>query len=200
MRKLSLPILILVTLLAFAVPAAAAPDPLSVVNDWSTALLGGNFAAAANLLADNPTVSIVPPEIAPPPGTYKGQAEVRAWLHFALSIHPKIATVTPFQVSGDKVTGRTREENDVLKQLGVDFIEHDDTFTIQNGKIVSISYVVTPESMLKVQRASSATPGMPSTGGGAMAQQPSRIPLGLLLAAAALVAGLTLTIRRRLAN
>jgi hypothetical protein len=200
MRSLTWSALILVALLAFAAPTAAAPDPLSVVNDWSTALLNGNFDAAVNLLADNPTVSIVPPEIAPPPGTYKGQAEVRAWLQFALSSHPKITSVTPFQASGDKVTGRTREENDVLKQLGVDFIEHDDTFTIQNGKIIGISYVVTPESLLKVQRASSATPGMPSTGGGGMARRPTHAPLGLPLAAVALVACLALTIRRRLAR
>ena len=68
------------------------------------------------------------------------------------------------QVDGDTITTLTKFADDPLSEMGVDFIEGIEKYTVQDGKITAYEWTMTEESGAKIAAAIAAAT-LPETGG-----------------------------------
>ncbi len=153
---------VLLTMLLVALPAAAATDPATAVQQLNSAYNAGDANAAMAVIADN-----IHYKRNFPPLELTGKAAFRAQV-----IEPGIAAHNraeggPVQVAGNTVTGHAQVTNDFLRGIGV-VAEADGIFVVENGLIVSWEIRMTPETVAAIQRATAggAPTGPPRTGGG----------------------------------
>ncbi len=150
-----LPALILAMVIA-VMPAAAAEDPLSVVEALDATLNAQNVDGALALFADDATVRQSPP----PPGStgpYLGKAAVRTFLASIVAQHIHFDLAAPRQVAGERVTWINNTSIDPWRNLGIAPLQGQGDATVHGGKIVSLTITLTPDSMAKLQRALAAT-------------------------------------------
>lgn len=154
-------------------------DPAAVVTAYYEAALAHDIEAYLALMTDDAVVEI------PGFGAYTGLEEIRAWMEglMALNSHSEYEIV---QVEGDTVTLRTTYTDDEFRALGI-VLEATETIVVQDGKVVSDTWVVTEESMAELQ---AAMAGLPVTGGASHVGYALLIALGSL----AVVAGLGLKV------
>jgi ketosteroid isomerase-like protein len=140
MKKLTFLLLVAILL------TACGPKPLDVVNAWVAALNKGDINATLSHLADDATVTIVPP--AEGDGVYNGHAEIRGWYE-SLAATKGVTTLSDCQANGETVTCLDTYADEGLKAMGVDFIEGTWVAVIRDGKIQSYTFTITPESLAK---------------------------------------------------
>jgi ketosteroid isomerase-like protein len=140
MKKLTFLLLVAILL------TACGPKPLDVVNAWVAALNKGDINATLSHLADDATVTIVPP--AEGDGVYNGHAEIRGWYE-SLAAAKGVTTLSDCQANGETVTCLDTYADEGLKAMGVDFIEGTWVAVIRDGKIQSYTFTITPESLAK---------------------------------------------------
>jgi hypothetical protein len=162
-----LPMLLLVTMIAAMPAAAAADDPLSVIDALDATLNAQNVDGALALFADDATVRQSPPQPGAT-GTYQGKAAVRTFLASIVAQNIHFDLVAPRQVVGERVTWTNNTAVDPWRKLGIAPLQGQGDATVHDGKITSLSIILTPDSLAKLQRAAAAaTPsGPPRTGGG----------------------------------
>jgi hypothetical protein len=165
-----LTLLILATILTVMPAAAAADDPLSVIDALDATLNAGNSDGALALFADDATVRQSPPQPGAT-GAYQGKAEVRTFLASIVAQHIHFDLTAPRQVVGERVTWINNTSIDPWRTLGIASLQGQGGATVHDGKITSLSITLTPDSLAKLQRAAAAaTPsGPPRTGGGGAA-------------------------------
>lgn len=141
MKKLAL--LLLVSLLL----ASCSPSPQSIVNAWQDSLNKGDIDSTLALLADDAIVTIIP---AGPDGDgiYNGQSEIRGWYETIVS-GKGTGALSNCKTEGKTVACKSTYSDEGLKAMGVDFIEGDWVATLQNGKIQSYTFTITPDSLAK---------------------------------------------------
>jgi hypothetical protein len=155
MKKLTL--LLFIALLLTACQPAATPQPTpipptkaptlqDVANAWLAALNKGDIEAALSYLADDATVTIIPP--AAGDGVYTGHGEIRGW-YTSLVAGKGVTTLSDCRVDGETVTCLDIYADEGLKSMGVDFIEGSWVADIRNGMIQSYTFTMTPESLAK---------------------------------------------------
>jgi hypothetical protein len=163
---------------------AQATDPLSVMQASLDAINAGIVDVAA--FADDAVFTT-------PTGSFKGKDQIRSAIMADVANHVQIEA-TNFQVAGDKVTYSFKQSNDRLRGLGIDFINGTTEAIIQNGKIMSLTGTLTPESRATIQKAMAAAPQvMPNTGA-------TDLPIAMLLALGSLgvLVGAGIKARQRL--
>lgn len=133
---------------------AQEPDPAAVVTAAYEAWNAGDVDAYVAFVADDAVVDI------PGFGTYTGLEEIRAWMEGLLPLNPQMEFEI-LQVEGDTVTLRSSYTDDDFRALGV-VLEADEVIVVEDGKIVSETWIVTEESMAELQ---AAMTGLPETGG-----------------------------------
>jgi hypothetical protein len=148
-------------------PAAAADDPLSVIDTLDATLNAASADGALALFADDATVRQSPPQPGAT-GIYRGKAEVRTFLASIVAQHIHFDLAAPRQVAGERVTWINNTAIDPWRTLGIAPLQGQGDATVHDGKIVSLSITLTSDSLAKLQRAvAAATPsGPPRTGGG----------------------------------
>jgi len=158
---------LLLAMMIAVMPAAAANDPLSVVEALDATLNAQNVDGALALFADDATVRQSPPQPGST-GVYQGKAAVRTFLasDVAQDIHFDLAA--PRQVAGERVTWINNTSIDPWRKLGIAPLQGQGDATVHGGKIVSLTITLTPDSLATLQRAmAAATPsGPPRAGGG----------------------------------
>ena len=140
MKKLSLILFVSILL------ASCAPRPEDVINSWQEAINRGDIDAALSYLADDATVTIIPP--AEGDGIYNGREEIRGWYETMVAAKGQ-GTTDDCQVDGEKVTCHDTYTDDGLKGIGVDFIEGEYAAVMREGKIQSYTFTISPESLAK---------------------------------------------------
>jgi len=140
MKKLTLLLLVVILL------TACGPKPQDVVNSWQAALNKGDIDAALSYLADDTTVTIVPP--AEGDGIYNGHAEIRGWYE-TIAAGKGSGALRDCKTEGDTLTCVSTYADEGLKAMGVDFIEGSWAAVIRDGKIQSYTFTITPESLAK---------------------------------------------------
>lgn len=159
--------LMLAATLAVIPAAAAADDPLSVVETLDATVNAQNVDGALALFADDATVHQSPPQPGST-GAYQGKAAVRTFLASIVAQHIHFDLAAPRQVAGERVTWINNTSIDPWRTLGIAPLQGQGNATVQGGKIVSLAIALTPDSMAKLQAAmaSAAPSGAPRTGGG----------------------------------
>src|SRR5688572_22949745 len=139
-KKLITSILAAVVLLVMASQSALAQatDPLSVMKASLDAVNASNVDAAVATFADDAVFTT-------PTGSFKGKDDIRRAIMADVANHVQIEA-TNFQVAADKVTYSFKQSNDRLRGLGINFITGNSEAVIQNGKIMSLTGTLTPES------------------------------------------------------
>lgn len=140
MKKLTL--LLFVAMLL----TACSPAPQDVVNSWQSALNKGDVDAALSYLAEDATVTIIPP--AEGDGIYNGHDEIRGWYE-TIASGKGTGSLQDCRSDGDTFTCISTYADEGLKVLGVDFIEGNWVAVIQAGKIQSYTFTITPKSLAK---------------------------------------------------
>lgn len=128
-------------------PAQVVPSPEEIAEAWANALAEGKIEEALSYLTADAVVSIVPPE-ADGDGVYHGHVEIRGWYESIIVAHG-VGTLSECKLSGDTMTCLDSYSDDGLKALGVDYIEGEWVAVIQDGKINSYTFTITPESLAK---------------------------------------------------
>jgi|GEM_PF-1826737 len=140
MKKLFLLLLVAILL------TACGPKPQDLVNSWQAALNKGDIDAALSYLADNATVTIVPP--ADGDGVYTGHAEIRGWYETIVSAKGE-GSLSNCTADGETITCASTYADEGLNAMGVDFIEGTWVAVIRDGRIQSYTFTITPESLAK---------------------------------------------------
>ena len=141
MKKLTLLLLVAILL------TACGPAPQDVVNAWQAALNKGDVDAALSYLADDATVTIVPPG-PDGDGVYNGHAEIRGWYE-TIASGKGVGSLTDCTTAGDTVTCVSTYADEGLKAMGVDSIEGSWVAVLRDGRIQSYTFTITPESLAK---------------------------------------------------
>ena len=155
MKKLHM--LLFVAILLTACQPAATPQPTIPSTEpppshpdlaiaWQEALNNGNIDTALSYLANDATVTIIPP--AEGDGVYNGHAEIRGWYETIVSAKGS-GTINDCKIEGEVFTCHDTYADEGLKSLGVDFIEGTWEAVIRDGKIQSYTFTITPESLAK---------------------------------------------------
>ena len=141
------------SLAKFPVATEVQPEPLTVptpeeiANSWTKALAMGDIDTALSFLAEDAVVVIIP---AGPDddGNYTGHAEIRGWYETIVGANG-VGTLSDCNTDGENLTCLNTYTDDGLKEMGVDFIEGEWFAVIQDGKIQSYTFTITPESLAK---------------------------------------------------
>ncbi len=140
MKKLALLLFVGVLL------TACGPKPEDLVASWQEAINKGDIDAALSYLANDATVTIIPP--AEGDGIYNGHEEIRGWYETMVAAKGQ-GTTDNCRVDGESVTCRDTYTDEGLKGMGVDFIEGEYAAVVQDGKIQSYTFTISPESLAK---------------------------------------------------
>lgn len=191
MKKTLITITVFVVILVLPLTLnAQETDPAAVIMARAEATNAGDIDTAIDYFADDAVYKIVDP---PPgvPDTFTGIDEIRGRLEDISALNARME-VEIQQVDGDKVTTLTKFSDDPLKEMGVDFIEGVEEYTVENGKITSYRWTMTEESKVKVA-AAMPPPELPESGGAAF----PIYPVGLALGGLVILGGVGLALRRR---
>lgn len=148
----------LILILALALTACA-PKPLDVANEWQAALNKGDIDAALSFLADDATVSIVPPG-PDGDGIYNGHAEIRGWYETIVAAKG-LGSLRDCKADGETLTCLSTYTDEGLKSMGVDSIEGSWVAKIRDGRIQSYTFTISPESLAKFPPPPAAEPTEP---------------------------------------
>lgn len=144
---------------------AQGTDPVSIVQASTKLFNAGDYPGSLAYWADDATVKLngVPPG---QPDSFKGKDQILAWYKSLSAVHFQIQE-EPIKVEGDTATFKASSTSDQTRQLGLASLDATEVYTVQNGKITSLTWTITPESAAKLQAAvaASAPPTAPQTGG-----------------------------------
>ena len=129
----------------------SATSSWDVVQDSLKPFNAGNHEAALAYWADDAVVRLigVPPD---QPDTYEGKEQLRGWLESLSAIHFEIQEEL-IKEEGDTVTVRALSWSDPTRQLGVAPLEATEVYVVKNGKITSLTWTITSESLARLQAA-----------------------------------------------
>jgi hypothetical protein len=176
---------ITVVVLMLALPGtllAQQSDPEAVVRSSFEALNTGDVEAAVAPYADDAVLDYGAF------GSYEGKEAIRAQFEHEVSLNASFE-LSDFQVEGNTVRFKSRYTSVEMDALGVT-LEGNAVATIEGGKIRTISFATTEESMAAVQAAMAA---LPQTGGEVVPLHVVVLALGGL----AVVGGLGMELLRR---
>ena len=170
----------------------AAQDPQTVVHSLLGALSAGDLDAAMALVADNATIKYSPAQYGPPNNCCAGKAAVRLAYGNLIAGKAQFTPLTPLTVNGDTVSARVRQTGSAAEASGVQAIDADVSFTIQNGLMVNQTVTFTPETIAAGFHGIAPPAVLPTTGHAmsARAGEPWLIWGGLVAAFCLLLTGL----------
>jgi ketosteroid isomerase-like protein len=162
MRKCFTIVLVLIAmlpLLTVSSPASAEQDeatvdpggPVAIVRALYEGINAGDLEAAMTYIADN-AVSV---NLPPPPGVESatvGKEAIRELNATLIAAHSQTDIIDP-QVHGDAVTYRALVEDDFMRVLGVAPLEFTVTSIVQDGLLQSETWVMSPQSLARVEAA-----------------------------------------------
>lgn len=155
MKTRVIAIITLAVTLAFPLALyAQETDPAAVVIAAYEAWNAGDVDAYMALVADDAVVDM------PGFGTHAGREEIRAWMEGLVPLNPQMEFEI-LQMDGDTVTLRSWYTDDDFRALGI-VLEARETIVVQDGKMMSDTWIVTDESMAELQAAMAT---LPQTGG-----------------------------------
>ncbi len=124
------------------------PDPESAVKSWNDDLNNGDVDAALEYLDDNATITIIPP----PPGmsgVFTGKDQIRGWYE-GNAAQNGFNEFIEFQVAGEVVSWTSNFGIDEWRNLGIDSLETTGEGIIKDGKFLSYTVTIPPESLAKL--------------------------------------------------
>lgn len=187
MKKLLITMIVLLVLLVLPLALnAQETDPATVVTDHIVAFKSGNLDAAQAYFADDAVYHLEFMD-----ETYTGVDEIRAWWE-ELAAQNFDIEVEVVKVEGDTVTTNTKTWVDFTRELGIAPLEATEVYIVQDGKIMSGTWIPTEESVAKLQ-AAMAPETLPESGGVTFATYAAALALGGL----AILGGLGLMLLRR---
>lgn len=113
------------------------------------AINAGELEASLALLAEDVIAIALPP----PPGVEPvmvGKAASRAANEYLISVHDQVE-FTSFQVNGESINFRAVVTDDFLKSIGVNYLEFSGTGLVQNGLVVSETWLMSKESVARLE-------------------------------------------------
>ncbi len=122
-----------------------------VVQDSLKPFKAGDHEAALAYWADDAVVRLigVPPG---EPDSYAGKDGLRTWLESLSAIHFEIQEEL-IEEEGDTLTVRALSWSDPTRQLSVAPLEATEVYVVKNGKITSLTWTITSESLARLQAA-----------------------------------------------
>ncbi len=147
MKKL----IIVLMIVMIALVACQSEKPESIVKELEEASNSGDLDRAISLFSQDAVVKVVPP---PPdsPGTFKGTAEIQDWLGAAVAVNAQVG-VEVLEVSDNTVSTRTEYADDDIRSMGIAPLVGNEEYIVEDGKITSLTFVFTDESLAKMQAA-----------------------------------------------
>ncbi len=142
-------------------PAPPALNPLGgIVEAMAKSLNAGDVEGALAYFTDNATVKLngVPPDV---PDSYRGKTRIRQWFKDLLAGHFEIK-VEMQKAEGDAVTSKTSTWQDATRQLGIAPLIATEVYEVKDGKIKSLTWTISPESLAKLQAAMPASTPAPT--------------------------------------
>lgn len=128
-----------------------AQDVETIYKAQYEALNAGDLEGSLALLAEDMITVALPP----PPGVdpvQVGKEAIRKANEVLISLHNH-TEFTDFQVNGETANFRAVATDDFLKSIGVAYIELSGTAVVQNGLVVSETWLVSKESLARLETA-----------------------------------------------
>jgi hypothetical protein len=183
----------LVVLLSLPVALHAQTDPAAVAMAMVDAFNTGDMDAMMAFFADDAVFKVVHLD-----ATFTGAEEIRGLFENLVAQNFEQHIDEVLQVEGDTVTTRTSMSSDPLREMGVPVVSTQ-VYTVQDGKIKSVTCSWSEESVAKLQAAMAAAAealpetGIPVASGGLL---PAHLP-AMALGGLALLGGIGLALVRR---
>jgi ketosteroid isomerase-like protein len=137
------------TLAAFAFLSACAPNPTEVVKQLNASFEAKDLNALLATLSDDVTVAMGPE-------TLKGKEAVKASFEKVLKEAGKSELVGEYKVEGDTVTWTEKVAGAEWEKLGLESLEANERATVIDGKIATLTWNLTAESLQKLSAAQTA--------------------------------------------
>ena len=125
-------------------------DPVAIVMALDEAVNAGRLEAALALFSDEAVATF--PGL-PEPNRFAGKEQIRSWLQSDISegIH---VDASERQAQGERVTWTGRISLAAWRERGIAPIEGMAEAIVRDSRIVSFTYAVSPESLVRMQQAS----------------------------------------------
>ncbi len=135
------------------VPTPGATSAWEVVQDSMKPFSAADLDGALAYWADDARVKLigVPPG---EPDTYEGKQQLRVWFESLFAEHFEIQEEL-IEAEGDILTVKALSWSDPTRHLGVAPLEATEVYVFKNGKIASLTWMISPASQSKLQAAMS---------------------------------------------
>ncbi len=123
-------------------------DPVAVLNGFNEARNAHDLERAMSFIADDAVFDYEPPLFGA--GHLAGKQEIRSFLQRQIddNIHVEVSDLA---VSGNTVRYQAAGKADSYRQRGVDVITGQGQTTVHDGKIKSLNFRASPETVRKLQ-------------------------------------------------
>jgi hypothetical protein len=133
-------------------------DPVNVINSFDAAANNHNVFDVMDLFSDDSEIRLEPPPPPPDREVYRGEQEIRDWLHglFQEGLHIRAHN---FQVRGNEVTWQSDISADRYRKMGIDPVNTSNKAVLWGALIRSMTLTFSPETVQKMKQAA-AQPGL----------------------------------------
>lgn len=149
-------IVLLAVLIALA--ACQTQKPESVVQALEEASNAGDLERAISLFSENAVVKILPSPPGPP-GAFSGADEIQDWIGANMALNAQVG-VEVLEVSGNTVSTRTEFADDDIRSMGIAPLAGNEEYIVEDGKITSLTFTFTDESLAEMQAAMRISQGI----------------------------------------
>ena len=127
-------------------------DPVNVIDSFNAAANNHNLTDAMDLFSDDSEVRLEPPPPPPDREVYRGEHEIRDWLHglFQEKLHIRASN---FHVSGNEVTWQTEISADRYRRMGIDPLKTSNKAVLWGALIRSMTMTFSQEALHRMRQA-----------------------------------------------
>jgi predicted ester cyclase len=147
-------LVILMTTFGAASAQTPSKDPEGVIRAILGALQAGDAKTAMSYITDDTVLVLLPPALAAPgPNVMQGKDAITKWWGM-IAADKSVFDPSDFRVDGNKVTWHAAMNGDAFRQLGLtEPLQADGAGIVENGKLQSYIWKMTPESMARLAAA-----------------------------------------------
>lgn len=129
----------------------AMDDPAAIARAFMTACNANDLDGVMRFFTNESVIQVVPPPPPPDSGIYAGWDHIRSW--FEPRIERLLILAHSYAMHEDTVTWEVTMATDMLRYMGIDFLDGSVQAVVQHGKMMALTIYPSPEAVIKLHDA-----------------------------------------------